>query len=336
MSEEPRDKTGPERYEMLWDCDYCGTRKLLGKSHRHCPKCGAPQGPKARYFPSESERIAVEDHVYHGADRVCPACDTANSAAADFCVNCGAPTGDAPEVARVGVPEPEPPAAPRASAELSVPSRRSRRGCLAAVGGGILALAATLTSFCWTRAEAFRVAGHAWEHRIAVERFQTVDESGWRDAVPGDARDVSCSRQQRETREVPDGETCTTVDVDDGDGTFHQEERCETRYRSEPVYDDHCSWRADRWRPEPDRVASGSDLAPRWPETGFRACHEIGCRREAGRTSRYDLVLTDDEGNRHTCAVPEPRWRARAEGMRLRGRVRIVTGGVVCESLEPQ
>ena len=33
---------GDERvYEMLWDCAFCGTQKLLGLQHRHCPSCGA-------------------------------------------------------------------------------------------------------------------------------------------------------------------------------------------------------------------------------------------------------------------------------------------------------
>ncbi len=39
-------------YEMLWDCKYCGQRKNLGLSHRHCPNCGAPQDPAARYYPT--------------------------------------------------------------------------------------------------------------------------------------------------------------------------------------------------------------------------------------------------------------------------------------------
>jgi hypothetical protein len=39
-------------YEMLWDCGYCATRALLGKSHRFCPSCGAPQDPIERYQAS--------------------------------------------------------------------------------------------------------------------------------------------------------------------------------------------------------------------------------------------------------------------------------------------
>ena len=30
-------------YEMLWDCDHCGAKGLLGLSQRFCAECGAPQ-----------------------------------------------------------------------------------------------------------------------------------------------------------------------------------------------------------------------------------------------------------------------------------------------------
>jgi hypothetical protein len=334
MSGEERPDTGHKHYEMLWDCAYCATPKLLGKSHRHCPKCGAPQDPERRYFPADSEKVAVEDHVYQGADRVCEACDTANAAAAIFCVNCGAPTGGARDVSRVGSPAPE---RPRGLAAVSAAApRRRRRGCLALAGGAGAAIAGLIVSFCWTRAETFRVTGHAWEHRIAVERLQTVSESGWREAVPRDAREVSCSRRERETRQIPDGETCETVNVDDGDGTFHQEQRCQTSYRSESVYDEHCDWRADRWKAEADRVARGDDRSPRWPETGFPSCQQLGCQREAGRSTRYLLRLTGEEGQQESCPVPEPRWRVVDAGTRLQLRVRVVTGGLDCGSLQAE
>ena len=39
-------------FEMLWDCEHCGTKGLLGKSQRYCAECGAPQNPAKRYFPT--------------------------------------------------------------------------------------------------------------------------------------------------------------------------------------------------------------------------------------------------------------------------------------------
>ena len=78
-------------YEMLWDCEYCGTKGNLGLTHRFCPNCGAPQNPDSRYYPSDEEKVEVHDHRYVGVDVTCPACNELNSAAAEFCGQCGSP-----------------------------------------------------------------------------------------------------------------------------------------------------------------------------------------------------------------------------------------------------
>ena len=87
-------------FQMLWDCQYCGSEKLLGVTHRFCPHCGAAQNPDTRYFPTAGEEVALHDHVYVGVDVLCPACEAPNSAAADFCGNCSASLEDG-EKARV-------------------------------------------------------------------------------------------------------------------------------------------------------------------------------------------------------------------------------------------
>lgn len=91
---------GSKTYEMLWDCRYCGSRKNLGKTHRHCPNCGAQQDATARYFPAESEKVAVEDHVFVGADVQCPGCGFWSGRAAACCGGCGAPLSAAREAQR--------------------------------------------------------------------------------------------------------------------------------------------------------------------------------------------------------------------------------------------
>jgi hypothetical protein len=102
-------------YEMLWDCAYCGTRKLLGKTHRFCPGCGAPQDPTRRYFPSDEDKVLVENHEYVGADRLCGACGSAMGARAAHCTQCGSPMEGTPEVQRVadGPPGSRPSREPR-------------------------------------------------------------------------------------------------------------------------------------------------------------------------------------------------------------------------------
>ena len=88
------------RYQMLWDCPACGANKLLALDHKFCAGCGSPQDPELRYFPSDEDKVAVKDHPFHGADKLCGACDTPNGALVAFCVACGCPLDDAKEAAR--------------------------------------------------------------------------------------------------------------------------------------------------------------------------------------------------------------------------------------------
>src|SRR5262245_36399297 len=121
-------------YEMLWDCAFCGTRKLLGKTHRHCPACGAPQDPARRYFPSDDEKVAVKDHVFVGVDRVCPACGAPGSRAAAHCGGCGAALDGGKDVAL----KTDGPAAPAAAAAAPSPPP-PRRGRRIAIAGAVAA-----------------------------------------------------------------------------------------------------------------------------------------------------------------------------------------------------
>src|SRR5690606_3720915 len=98
-------------YEMLWDCEYCEAKGLLGKSQRYCAQCGGKQNPDKRYFPKEGEEVRVDGHKYEGSDRTCPACSAPQSAAAHNCTHCGAPLDEAAEVR--GIMTPTAPPRPR-------------------------------------------------------------------------------------------------------------------------------------------------------------------------------------------------------------------------------
>src|SRR6185369_9036266 len=97
-------------YEMLWDCDHCGAKGMLGASQRHCAECGAQQNPDKRYFPKEGEEKRIDGHQYEGADRHCGSCNAPMGARAKNCTNCGAPMdGSVKEVKGVQAPAPPPP-----------------------------------------------------------------------------------------------------------------------------------------------------------------------------------------------------------------------------------
>ena len=145
-------------YEMLWDCEYCGAVKLLGKTHRHCPECGAAQNPERRYFPEESEKVAVEDHQYVGADLRCPACKAPNSEIAKFCAECGSPIEKGAQVALKQDPAASPPvpaSAPKKSGGV--------KAWPFGVGGiGLSLIIAVCAASFWTKTVAITTAGHTW------------------------------------------------------------------------------------------------------------------------------------------------------------------------------
>jgi hypothetical protein len=352
---------GQRTYEMMWDCPHCGTKKNLGLTHRHCPSCGAPQDAKLRYFPADAEKVAVEDHQYVGADVKCLYCEKYSSRKANNCGGCGAPLEGAEAAARradqVGkgvyggetveqamrehrVPglAPVPPGGP-----APVPPKKGSSktkwialGCLGAVLvacliGGVFAF--------WKREGSLEVAGHSWVREIQVQRFGPVDESSWCDSMPGDAQNVRRSREQRSTRRVPDGESCQTRRIDNGDGTYSEREECTPRYRQEPVYDDKCYYRVDRWALARTERATGASLAeePQWPAVSLaRTGQCIGCEREGPRSETYTVLFREQSGEESRCTFPQAQWASYAPGSRWKGDLTVVGDVLDCESLRAE
>ncbi len=341
-------------YQMLWDCAYCGSEKLLGLDHRHCPGCGSPQDPERRYFPSDEDKVAVVDHRYTGADRICPACETPNAAIAEFCVNCGSPLTEAAQAKKrqdlaAGVAD----SAKKAEQELGgsggggsssspyrekTPPPEVKRSPLVKVGlGCFFALVFTLivgalVAAFWKKDASMAVTGHAWERTIEVEAYKTVRESAWDDQVPRGASNVRCSREVRDYEKVADGETCTTKRVDQGDGTYKEVESCKTKYRKEPVYDDKCSYNIDKWVVDRTEKASGGSVkdTPKWPRVRTR-----GQEREGDRAEKYTVFYKASKGgSKYSCNRSQKDWQASKVGSKWSGKVGVMTDKLDCSTLK--
>jgi hypothetical protein len=328
---------GPKRpgqvvgvFEMFWDCAYCDTRALLGKTNRYCPSCGAPQDPKKRYFPPAGKEVRANT-AYEGVDLSCPACQTPNGAKAKCCRQCGSPLTEAGRVAlvqRQGGQQPASrPAAPKPSSKW--PWLLGAAGALVL---GLIIVAAT-----WKKEVKVTVGAHAWERVIDIEQKRARSDSSWCDSTPSDAYAVSHKREQRSTRQVADGQECHTENHDRGDGTFEKREVCKTKYRSEPVYDDRCYYTVDRWEQAREVRASGAlKDAPQWPEVSLaRACSSLGCEREGPHHETYTVKLTSSEQRPYSCDFPESRWQQLVEGKSYPMKVRVMTGGADCDTLRP-
>jgi hypothetical protein len=323
-------------YEMLWNCPYCDTEKLLGLTHRHCPVCGAAQDPNLRYFPDDADKVAVEDHVFHGADVACPACQAPMSAKATFCANCGGPLVEGAEVQRKV--DPRAAAAPKAP-----PKKKSRTGLIVGLiaGGAVLLTGVVLVLLFWTQTTALTVTGHTWTREIKIEEFRTVNQSEWCNTMPSDARRVTRTQEVRSYKQIPDGQDCRTVRVDRGDGTYSERQECTTRYRKEPVYDDKCHFEVDRWTYTRSATTQGSSLAqtPAWPEPklaqrGTRP-DTLGNERMGPRVEHNFVHLVDAENQPHQCDFPQQQWSGIGDGTQWTGEVGVITGMLDCQTLAP-
>lgn len=348
----PANPTGEGVYEMLWDCKYCSTTKLLGLTHRFCPNCGATQDPEWRYFPADDEKVAVHDHVFVGADHNCPACDTLMPAHAEFCTRCGAPqTEEAKAKMRVrtfgerrGDRFERQDLHERQRAEFeqmtgrNTPKARGsgRRGLIiaAVVIAAVVGVIALLTA---SRETTVYASGFAWERTIEVERKDPVTGRSECAVMPPGAYSVSRRTEQVGTRRVPDGEVCTNRQVDQGDGTFRQVRDCQTRYREEPVMGLVCYYTVDLWQNNRTLKTEGDKTSePRWPDVQLARVGDCrGCEREGDRNERYFIALRGEGDATYTCAVDRAVWEATAPERVFRLEIATVGGGARCNTLEP-
>ncbi len=340
-------------YEMLWDCKYCSQRKNLGLTHRCCPGCGAPQDPTARYFPSDAQKVAVEDHPFVGADVLCPACHQANARSAKCCGQCGSPldlaaavrtrqdqvgqafVGESLQDARreLGSPPGVAPVPPLAAA----PKKGRSVLWFVVPIALLLVLVGGLFLVLRKRDGAFVVKDKSWDRSIAIEKRITERSSTWCDSLPSGARTLGHHTEQRSTKQVPDGQNCITRRTDQGNGTFKEVQECTPKTRSEPVMADKCDYEAEVWKVDRTAKAHGGAAdAPAWPSTNLaRAnCSTLGCEREGTRSETYDVTLTEPKsGEESTCTLDAAKWSGIAKGKSYAGKIGVVTGHVDCDSL---
>ncbi len=341
-------------YEMLWNCEYCGSEKLLGKTHRFCPNCGAAQDPARRYFPSDEEKVAVHEHHFVGADIECGACGTLNSGDAKFCQRCGAPINESMQITASSTRQRHESEAferedlqarirqklDAEAAGLPIPSEsdqpKSNVRTIVAIMVVFAVVAGAIFAFTRTREETAVVSGHRWEREIDIERLTALNERRECNLIPADAYSVSRRIEQVDTQRVPDGEECTVQQVDQGDGTMREERQCQTKYRNEPVMGEVCYYTVDRWQSNRSVLADGEKGDElEWPATNISNdsfCTRLGCEREKDRHERFILEFGGEDP--FDCTVDKSVWdETRIEAI-FTIEVGIIGGGVRCGSLK--
>ena len=330
-------------YEMLWNCGACGSEKLLGVTHRHCPNCGAAQEASRRYFPSDEEKVAVADHRYTGVDHQCAACGSPSAAAAVHCPNCGAPLAEGKAVATKGAERiadgqafsssrgnvsAPPPANPVASARQGAPLK------VIAIG---VAVVLALFVACRKRSATLEVVAHHWRLERPIEVFTLTTQSAWRDQLPPRVQLVECHRETRSTRRVPDGERCERVRKDLGNGAFQESRECTPQFREEDVDDERCSFQVPTWtRARVDRAEGQGLTTPRRfaTEGPTRTGQCLGCERAGSVDEVFEIeVRQPASGTSARCTVPRARWESLTDGQVIQAEVRALGGAIACASV---
>jgi hypothetical protein len=322
-------------YEMVWDCRYCKAQKLLGLTHRHCPNCGAPQDPNARYFPADNEKVAVQNHQYVGADVACRYCGTPSSRMAHNCGRCGAPLAEGANVAALPPQVPQQLVSPAAQASASGGGRSAWIVIVPVLA--LMGVACVVLAVLWKKEQGFVVAAHNWRRSIAVEWLGPVRESAWCSELLSGASVSSRHREQHGSKQVADGEDCHAEKRDRGDGTFKEEQVCKPKTKSEPIYEDKCDYEVVKWSKERSEKAEGTAAtpAPYWPAVSLAraGCSSPGCEREGQRDETYTVVFKDDKGESYRCDFAEPAWSGYGDGKHYRGKLRALVGSLDCSSL---
>ena len=333
-----------QRFEMIWDCRYCGNKKMLARTYRHCTTCGAPQDPTWRYFPDETEAVAVADTVIEGADVICPSCKSPNAKSANFCLNCASPLKDGVAVRTFGeqsradggkFAQDDLKARQTAdkTAKYAAPSRPSKGNW-----SWLIIVAVLIIGGIWwltqTREAVVSVAGHTWQREIRIEKYAAVPASTWCESVPIGAYGIRQYRDVRSTRQIADGQTCQSVRRDNGDGTYSQRRVCQTKYRSEPIYGNRCDFLVNTWAYSRSATTNGANTENVvWANLDLRTGSSLGAEREAGRSEKYSLNLAGNNVKPFSCNVPENTWRSSSIGASFGLKVGQALGNAQCDTL---
>jgi hypothetical protein len=263
-------KAGPDVH-----CPYCRARNPADAEF-----CGACGGSLGEAEAREHGRVIGAFREERGLEKECPNCGTLNTAGALECSGCGG--------SLVSSPEPQ-----EREGEAAGPKRRGLPrfagiGCLAIVLIGIAFFVFSLLSKEQVTATVQQVE---WERSVPILALAPVHNEDWRDQVPGDAEELSCREELRETNDEPVPgavEVCgTPYTIDEGSGYGEVVQDCVYE-----VYDDYCSYTVMDWAVIDTLTVSGADLDPYWPDAPLQAGQEKG-----EGESQY-LVIFDVDGDR--------------------------------------
>ena len=360
-------KSSSNTFEMFWNCSHCGTKKLLGITHRHCPNCGAAQDESKRYFPPDGEEIALHNHIYYGVDWDCQYCSTPNSKKSNNCVNCGGPKEGSFEVNLIDsnnkIIQNNKKVITQTSSSASKPITQNTPNSIYTsnneaiktqqlkhtknnnnshlfIGFAVLIfvffIGFLIYGFNHITPSEGTVVHKSWERTTSIEEYRAISDNDWCSSIPSDSYNISKKREVRSYEKVKTGEVCKTVKHDNGDGSFSKDRYCENTYKSVPVYDKMCYYYVNRWRFSHNLKSNGSDdLAPHWPSLSNEFLNEgnnLGNQRARQSSERYSVIFSylDEQIQKEvSCNYSQTSWNSFEKNRHHTINIRMI-GGADC------
>ena len=241
----------PVIIEGFWDCSYCGHKKISGLK-RNCPSCGRPRGDDVKFYMAGTDHV-VEEPVSDGPDWLCPYCGGLNPSNATRCISCGSDRADSTDdyFSMHQKKEEEKPFEPYETPQAPEPKKSGLWKVILGIGLVIAALIAISAITSNIRANrVFTIQDKEWQRAVAIEAEADVRYDAWE--LPAGAENVTTSeeihhidrvldhyeeREVQRSRQVQDGYDISYNYIDNGNGTFTQQEIRTPRYKKEYYYE---------------------------------------------------------------------------------------------------
>lgn len=192
----------------------------------------------------------------------------------------------------------------------------------------------------------------SWERSIDIERYQTVDESGW--SLPVGARlhysqeefshyEQVLDHYETKTRQVAKErisgyEEYVTGYRDLGNGYFEEttssrpiyETYYETETYEEPVYRDEAVYRTkyyyeiDKWLYERSVKTNGTDKEPYWGEVNLNSDERVSSERE-----NYTILGLNKKEKEQSISLSYKDWNSLEVGQTVKLKVSLGYGTIV-------
>ena len=293
--------------EGRWDCQYCGSKKLLGRQET-CLGCGHKRGHGTKFYLAEGEPEVVDSEQLRrakiGSDWYCEHCQNGNRNDTESCSQCGANRDSS---VKPGVlPQ-----------EMLAHTKLNKNSKLPWLIMGVLFILPVILYILWPKPVTIRATNFSWERSINIETYKTVTEEDW--DIPNGGREIKhwtdikdhisvLDHYEHRTRQVEIGErtyNCGSRDLGNGyfeditcsDPIYGTESYDEPIYRNDPVYAIKYRYDIDKWIISDSKKASGNSREPYWPDLNLtkNSQNVLGSEREGERKEIYTVTFTSEE-----------------------------------------